>query len=159
MRWLIVLLAGVCLMVSNTVLAQVEDDQMTDVPKIERMGSYLVVEHVATASEFYRELFGLEPEYSSPVFVSFNIAGGQFALAARSVFSPRAEIGDNGVPNMKVADIDAMFDHVLRMAPESLVSTSIEQEGPIALFKLRDPDGNLVEFYSLSSVSTSSSSD
>lgn len=159
MRWLIALLAGVCLTVSGTALAQAEDDRMTDAPKIERMGSYLVVDDVDTASEFYREMFGREPEYSSPVFVSFDIAGGQFALAAKSVFAPQAEIGDNGVPNMRVSDIDAMFDHVRRVAPESLVSPSIDREGPIALFKLRDPDGNLVEFYSLPSVSINSSSD
>ncbi|MEE4537156.1 MAG: VOC family protein [Erythrobacter sp.] len=132
---------------------------MVDAPAIERMGSYLVVADVEQASEFYSALFGREPEYSSPVFVSFDIAGGQFALAARSVFAPQAEIGDNGVPNIRVADIDAMFDHVRRVAPESVVSPSVNREGPIALFKLRDPDGNLVEFYSLPSVSSSSSSD
>lgn len=151
---------ALCLAISPVTAEEaLEREAMTDAPKIERMGVYVVVDDVTNAAEFYRKLFGVEPEFSSPVFVSFNIASGQFALASKSVFASESKVGDNGVPNIKVSDIDAMFAHVREVAPESLLADHVNREGPIHLFKLRDPDGNMVEFYSVASAAGSSAKD
>jgi hypothetical protein len=40
--------------------------------------------------------------------------------------------------------------NISEVAPEAVKDSSVIEEGPIALFKFRDPDGNMVEYYSLS---------
>ncbi|MEE4199224.1 VOC family protein [Erythrobacter sp.] len=159
MRMMLTLLASFLLPLPAAAEHRSEEDARVDAPHIERMGTYVVAEDLAISEDFYRRLFATEPEFASPVFVSFDVAGGQFAIASKAVFAPGASQGDNSVPYMRVNDIDAMFAHVLEIAPESLVSEEVLREGPIALFKLRDPDGNMIEFYSLPSAAGNSASD
>ncbi len=127
--------------------------------EFEQAGVYTLVDDLAAAKTFYVELLGLDPVFENPVFVGFYIEGGLFAVASRAQFAPDAEIGDRTVPYLRVKDIDATFARLKAIAPDRLVSDEVIREGPIALIKLRDPEGNLVEFYSLSSAATNSSSD
>ena len=127
--------------------------------EFEQAGVYTLVDDLAAAKAFYVELLGLDPVFENPVFVGFYIEGGLFGVASRAQFSPDAEIGDRTVPYLRVKDIDATFARVKAIVPDRLVSDGVIREGPIALIKLRDPEGNLIEFYSISSAATSSSSE
>lgn len=113
------------------------------------MGAYVVVDDVEVSARFYRSVLGKAPAIQTPVFVSFEVAGGVLAVVFKAAFAPDSKIGDNAVPYIRVADIDAAFAHAARVVPEAMQSVGVLREGPIALFKMRDPDGNLVEFYSL----------
>jgi hypothetical protein len=51
-------------------------------------------------------------------------------------------------PYIKVADVFEAFERVRAVAPDTLQSEAVVDEGPFKFFRLRDPDGNLVEFFS-----------
>ncbi len=118
-------------------------------PPTARLGLYVVADDVDKTTAFYQRLFGKTPEIRLPTFVGFDINGGLYAVISRSAFAPNAERGETVMPYIRVDDIDAWHAHVQAVAPGSLLEARITREGPIALFKLRDPDGNLVEFYAL----------
>lgn len=127
--------------------------------EFEQTGVYVVSSDLAVSREFYVRLLGMEPVFENPVFIGFYIEGGLLGIASRARFAQDATIGGNVVPYIRVKDIDAAFAHVRAVAPDSLLSEEVIREGPIAIFKLRDPDGNMVEFYSFSSAGTNSESD
>jgi hypothetical protein len=72
-------------------------------------------------------------------------------LVAKDVYAPGVRRGDNTVPYIKLQNVEAFFEHVKRVAPESLVSAQVTVEGPFRFFKMKDPDGNVLEFFSLTS--------
>ncbi|WP_157739051.1 VOC family protein [Labrenzia sp. VG12] len=117
---------------------------------LERLGVYVLSSDMERSGTFYRTLFGADPVFQTEVFVGFNIAGGLFAVVSKEAFAPKARLGGSTVPYLKVADIDAALAHVTEIAPEALQAPGIIREGPLSLFKFRDPDGNLVEYYALS---------
>ncbi|ATQ43036.1 VOC family protein [Caulobacter mirabilis] len=119
-------------------------------PPTTRLGVYVVADDVDKTTAFYQRLFGKAPEIRLPTFVGFDINGGLYAVISRGAFAPNAKRGETVMPYIRVDDIDAWRAHVQAVAPGSLLEPHITREGPIALFKLRDPDGNLVEVYSLS---------
>lgn len=156
----LLLASAMALMIVTPTRALAEEPaEAIPVIAFEQAGVYVLVDDLSAAKAFYAELLGLDPVFENPVFVGFYIEGGLFAVASRAQFAPDAMIGDRTVPYLRVKDIDAAFARVKAIAPEHLVSEEVIREGPIALIKLRDPEGNLIEFYSLSSAATNSSSD
>lgn len=127
--------------------------------EFEQAGVYVLVDDLAAAKRFYGELLAREPVFENPVFVGYYIEGGLVGVALRAQFSPEAEIGDRTVPYLRVKDIDAAFAHAQAVAPNGIETEEIIREGPIALFKVRDPEGNLIEFYSLSAAASNSFSE
>ncbi len=119
-------------------------------PDTARFGLYVVAQDVERSAVFYERLFGRAPQVRTPALVGFDVSGGLYAVVSRRVYAPDAVKGDATLPYIKVDDIDAWFAHVRTVAPDSLVGAAITREGPFSFFKLRDPDGNLVEFYSIS---------
>lgn len=114
-----------------------------------RPGLYVVATDLAASTAFYERVFGRPPSLRTANFVGFDVAGGLFGIASRATFAPNSRIGGNVVPYIRVADIDAEFAHVRRVAPGALLASSVTREVPLALFKFKDPDGNVVEYFAL----------
>lgn len=112
-----------------------------------RSGLYVVSSDVEESTRFYEAVFNRQPIIKTQNFVGFDIVGGLFAIASRQAFAPDAPTGRNVVPYIMVSDIDAEFARIRRLVPEALESRSVIREGAVALFKFRDPDGNIVEFF------------
>jgi predicted enzyme related to lactoylglutathione lyase len=113
------------------------------------MGAYVVAEDLDRSAVFYERLFGHAPQVRTAGMVGFDVAGGFYAIVSKAVYAPGAVRGGNVAPYLKVADIDAWFRHVEAVAPDGLVTKAVLREGPFALIKFADPDGNVVEMYSV----------
>ena len=50
---------------------------------------------------------------------------------------------------IQVSDIDETFANVTAALPEHLEDASVIVEGPFRFFRVRDPDNNMLELYSI----------
>lgn len=118
-------------------------------PTFERLGVYVLSGDMQRSETFYRSVFGRSPAVQTEVFIGFDVAGGLFAVVSRQAFAPEAVQGTSAIPYIKVSDIRAAYRHVETVAPEALHREGVLEEGPISLFKFTDPDGNIIEYFSL----------
>jgi predicted enzyme related to lactoylglutathione lyase len=119
--------------------------------EIERFGLYVVVSDLDRARTFYEALFRKPPAVRTPAFVGFDVAGGLYAIVSAQAYRPNVRRGDNAVPYIRVADIEAEFERVRRIAP-NMLDRAVVEEGPIKLFRFTDPDGNMIEFFALTAA-------
>src|SRR3712207_6579153 len=98
-------------------------------------------------SAFYRRLFGRAPDVAMPQFVAFDVAGGLFAIASRAAYAPETRPGGSVRPYIRVGDLERTLAHVRRVAGASVAAEGIVVEGPFSFFRVRDPEGNTVEFF------------
>lgn len=144
-------IASLSLLIPMTGAARQSDDpNQEEARMIENLGVYLVSSDLNRAEVFYRALFEVAPHLKTDVFLGFDVAGGMFAVVDRATFAPNAALGGNAIPYIRVSDIHASFAAAQAAAPEAMRSAKVLDEGPIQIFKLQDPDGNVIEFYSLS---------
>jgi catechol 2,3-dioxygenase-like lactoylglutathione lyase family enzyme len=78
--------------------------------------------------------------------VAFDLAGGMLALFQDG--DEQLVRGHNSVPYIRVSDANAEFDR-LRHLDIRLLDEQVLAEGPIRLFRFVDPDGNMLEIFSL----------
>lgn len=130
-----------------TALAEPRENSMAD-PFI-RSGLYVLVGDTRVSSEFYERVFLKTPSFRSSEFVAFDVAGGLFAVALRSKFDAKATYGTNVVPYIRVRSAEVEFERLRHLMPKSLEGRTIVREGPLTLFKFADPDGNVIEFFSM----------
>jgi predicted enzyme related to lactoylglutathione lyase len=130
--------------------AQETDMSKTGPAAFERLGIYVLSSDLERSETFYRALFGKGPGVRTGDFMGFDIAGGLFAVVSKEIFAPEAKLGGNAIPYLKVPDLEAAFNHVRDIAPGALMAPGVITEGPISLFKLSDPDGNILEYFALS---------
>ncbi|MEL6205161.1 MAG: hypothetical protein AAFR47_07600 [Pseudomonadota bacterium] len=110
------------------------------------MGAYVPTDDMAGSEAFYRTLFNRTPVIELDDFVAFDIEGGWFALVSRAMYAPDAVPGSGSVPYLQSAgleDLQARLAQTGRDAPE------IIEEPGIRLLKVVDPNGQLIEFFSL----------
>lgn len=120
-----------------------------EAPAVQRMGAYVVSDDLDRSAGFYTALFGRQPQVRTPGLIGFDVAGGFYAAISKATYAPGATRGGNVAPYIKVEDIDAWFRHIQAVAPASLVTKAVVREGPFALIKVADPDGNVLELYSI----------
>ncbi|MBI1394304.1 MAG: hypothetical protein GC152_16375 [Alphaproteobacteria bacterium] len=124
-------------------------DQNTPL-QTERMGVYVTSNDLGQSLRFYESVLGVSPEIQTRSFLGFNIAGGLFAVVDKETFVPEAKFGNNAVPYIRVTNLREVHAHVQAIVtPPAFVSDIIEEDY-LSLFKLTDPDGNIVEFYAFS---------
>ncbi len=116
---------------------------------VQRLGVYVLSSDLSRSREFYQDLFSAAPTVETDVFIGFDVAGGLFAVISKQTFAPDAKLGGNTVPYLKVDEIQAALQHVETIAPDALKAPGLISEGPISLFKVTDPDGNILEYYAL----------
>lgn len=115
---------------------------------VQRMGLYAVTDDLARSRAFYVALFGA-PRLETEGMIGFDVAGGLYAIVSRTRYAPEAKRGDSVRAYLKVADIATTFAQVRRVAPAALERNAITGEGAFRFFRLRDPDGNVIEFFSV----------
>jgi len=141
---------AILFLTTGTALGAQETDMQTSRPvAFERLGVYVLSSDLKRSEAFYRALFGAAPTIRTEVFFGFDIAGGLFAVVSKQTFAPQAKLGGNAVPYLKVDDVRSAYRHVEEMAPDALKAPGVISEGPLSLFKFTDPDGNLIEYFSL----------
>ena len=117
--------------------------------RFERFGVYLLLDDPERAERFYTRLLGAEPQVRTPALIGFDIAGGLFTLVSRRDYGADAPPGGAVRPYIRVADLAVTFAHVRLVAPESLETQEVVEEGRFRMFRLRDPEGNVLEFFEL----------
>lgn len=134
-----------------TALSAQETDMTTpQAAAVERLGLYVLSTDLARSETFYTGLFGAAPKVRTEVFLGYDLAGGLFAVVSKAAFAPEAKLGASTIPYLKVADLGAVHRHVEALAPDAILAPGVITEGPISLFKIADPDGNIVEYFALS---------
>jgi predicted enzyme related to lactoylglutathione lyase len=113
-----------------------------------RFGLYVVVDDMDRASAFYEQLFGV-PEIAMPSLVGFDVAGGFYAVVSRETYATDAVTGDTTRAYINVGEIEETFERVQAIAPNRMESTAVIVEGPFRFFRVRDPDNNVLEFFSI----------
>ena len=120
-------------------------DRLASAP-IQAMGAYVPTDDMKRSDAFYRALFDQEPVIGLPDFVAFNIAGGWFALVSRDRYAPNAEPGSGAVPYLQSSDLEALRTRVAALGQEA---PEIIEEPGIHVLKITDPNGQLIEFFTL----------
>ncbi|HMI91764.1 MAG TPA: VOC family protein [Polyangiales bacterium] len=118
-------------------------------PGIARFGLYVVASDLDRASAFYERLFQKPPQVRTPGLVGFDVAGALYAIVSQQAYAPNVQRGDNVLPYLRVKDIDAELARVCAIETTDIRTPGVVSEGPFRFFKLADPDGNLLEFFSV----------
>lgn len=113
---------------------------------VQRFGMYLRVTDLAQSRAFYERVLGKQPYVTNERLVGFDVSGGLLALFHDGDVA--LVRGHNAVPYLRVADADAEFE---RLAGLGIVlrDDQVVAEGPLKLFRFVDPDGNLLEIFSV----------
>jgi catechol 2,3-dioxygenase-like lactoylglutathione lyase family enzyme len=112
----------------------------------ERFGVYLRVASLDRSRAFYQRVLGKEAYVANDRLVGFDVAGALLALYR----NPKEEVarGRNVVPYIRVKSAQA--EHVrLKALDVQLLDDQVVIEGPLQLFRFDDPDGNVLELFSL----------
>ncbi len=112
-----------------------------------RLNLYVIVNDMARAVDFYRQVFEREPVMQSERYSMFALdGGGLYGLFNRADYPSPVQAGNNVTPNLLVGDVNREYER-LKGLPSPFRSELI-QNGPYRLFVMADPDGNGIEFYS-----------
>jgi len=115
---------------------------------IEKFGMYVLAADVDKSRRFYERLFQKPPYIVTETFIGFDVAGGLYAVFAANAADRKIDKGNSAVPYLRVKDADREFARVQALNV-AMLDNKVLQEGPIKLFRIADPDGNVVEFFSL----------
>ena len=113
-----------------------------------QFGMYVAVSDLSVSKTFYSELFSIEPDAQTDTFVGFGLAGGRFGLIKEEMYAAPLVRGNNAVLNIRVDDIESEYVRVKSLSP-SLMQDEIASAGAMKLFMFKDPDGNIIEFFSI----------
>ena len=113
----------------------------------ERFGLYAVTDDLPRAAAFYERIFG-KAQVRVPGMVGFDVAGGLYAVVDRKSFAVTAMRGDTMRGYIKVGDIRATHRTIAAAVPDALEG-AVATEGRFSFFRVRDPDGNVIEFYAV----------
>jgi predicted enzyme related to lactoylglutathione lyase len=116
---------------------------------VDRFGLYVAVDDLDRSTAFYEALFGEKPQVRSEGLVGFEVAGGLYALVSKKAYRLTLPPGGSVRPYVKVNDIDAAFERVKQLVPARLESNAVVSEGAFHFFRFSDPEGNVVEFFSV----------
>ena len=116
---------------------------------IVKFGVYVVASDLDRASVFYERLFQKAPQVRTGTVVGFDVAGALYAVVSEQAYAPGLRRGDNVLPYIRVRDIDAELARVEAIELAVVHTPGVVTEGPFRFFKFADPDGNLIEFFSL----------
>ena len=89
-----------------------------------------------------------QPYIENDSFAGFEVAGSLYALFAQRAADAKLVRGNSTVPYLRVRDIDLEFKRVAALA-QRMLDRHVVHEGPIRLFRFEDPDGNVIELFSL----------
>jgi predicted enzyme related to lactoylglutathione lyase len=115
---------------------------------IEKLGMYVIAADVNKSRQFYERLFQKPPYFVNDTFAGFDIAGGLYAVFAASAADRKIDKGNSAVPYIRVKDAELEFERI-KSLNVTMLDSKVLHEGPVKLFRIADPDGNVVEFFSV----------
>lgn len=98
------------------------------------------VADLAAARDWYRKVLGIEPNYDTPYYVGFTVAGDELGLHPLEDGAGRAS-GNQQTAYWSVDDIDSAVAHFVEHGAE-LEGTISDVGGGIRIGAVRDPFGN-----------------
>jgi catechol 2,3-dioxygenase-like lactoylglutathione lyase family enzyme len=128
------------------VLAMSTAPVMAEELRVERFGMYLRVTDLSRSRAFYERVLGKSPYVTNERLVGFDVSGGLLALFHDG--DAGLVRGRNAVPYLRVANADTEFSRLKELGVE-LHDDRVVVEGPLKLFRFVDPDGNLLEIFSV----------
>jgi predicted enzyme related to lactoylglutathione lyase len=124
-----------------------QPDEVTMI-ETQSFGLYVLVQDVERSVAFYEALFGKSPHIRTPALVGFDVSGGLFGIVDRGTYGTGSTPGNSARPYIRVNDIEKAFAHAYGVAAEGIEQPGIVTEGPFRFFRVTDPDGNVLEFFS-----------
>jgi predicted enzyme related to lactoylglutathione lyase len=115
---------------------------------LQKFGLYVVVADVERSVKFYTALFEKQPYLHNESIAAFDVAGGAYVIFAKGASDISRTIGNSTVPYIRVRDAARERERVARLKVR-LLDERVVEEGPIRLFRFQDPDGNVIEFFSV----------
>ncbi|MEM9629915.1 MAG: hypothetical protein AAGA50_01225 [Pseudomonadota bacterium] len=112
-----------------------------------KLGAYVSSDDLVRSQAFYQVVFARKPAVKLKDFIAFEIAGGWFAIVSRDRYAPDSVPGSGAVPYIQTDDL-AEIQHRASVALGRPAPDIIDEPG-IRLLKFEDPDGQLIEFFSL----------
>ena len=112
----------------------------------------LITDDVARLADFYERVSGLPVRWSTPDFAELETPAGTLAIGSTrtvSLFGPgsaRAADNHTAILEFLVADVDAEFARIQQFVTEFVNEPTTMPWGNRSLL-FRDPDGNLVNFF------------
>ena len=112
----------------------------------------IVTDRVGELREFYRRVLQQEPSVSRADYVEFSTAGAIVSLwdlaghERQAPGSAAARANRTVMLEFEVADVDAEYARVQRLGVEIVKAVTTQEWGNRA-FYFRDPDDNLINFY------------
>ena len=125
----------------------IHDTARNPADEFRSMGVYVAVTDVGRSTAFYEGLFARKPTIVLDDFIGFTIGGGLFAVVSRERYHTGSSPGSGSVPYIAVDGLDIMRSRAATGTGEP--KPDIITEPGIRLLKLLDPDGQIIEFYSL----------
>lgn len=119
---------------------------------IEKLGMYVVAADLNRSRQFYERLFEKAPYFANETFVGFDIAGGLYAVFSASAADRKIDKGNSAVPYIRVKDAKREFERI-KSRNVTMLDDDVVRDGPVQLFRIADLDGNLVEFFSVTTAS------
>ena len=113
-----------------------------------QLGVYVASGDIDRSTKFYAALFQVEPYLQTRTFVSFAINGGRFGIMPTAAYAYPMTRGNSAIPNILVVDIDAAYARIKALKP-TMIQAKIATVGRMRLFDFTDPDGNVIEVFSL----------
>jgi len=100
------------------------------------------VDDMRAATDWYRKVLGIEPNYDTPYYSGFTVAGDELGLHPREDQGPAAR-GEGQTAYWSVADIKAAFAHFIEHGAREHTAPQ-EVGGGILIGAVEDPFGNRV---------------
>ena len=141
--------ALICSLIATTPVSLPPSSELGQTIEIQRFGLYVLVDDVERSVAFYAALFGKEPQIRTPALAGFDLAGGLFGIVDRSSYAKNGSPSSSVRPYMKVADLDEAFARAKALAGDRIEAPGIVTEGDFRFFRFSDPDGNMLELFSL----------
>ena len=111
------------------------------------MGAYVASDDMDRSEAFYRALFDRQPVIRLDDFIAFDVSGGWFAIVSRERYAAGSVPGNGAVPYIQSGDLE-MIRERYGAASDGEAPDIIEEPG-ISILKVYDPEGQLVEFFTL----------
>jgi uncharacterized glyoxalase superfamily protein PhnB len=116
------------------------------------INSCLISKDVKTLAAFYRQILRIEPKFSGDTYVEFRTGAGVLAIfdaaAQEKYISGAAVAGEKRsvVLEFRVDDIDAEYARLQGVVKTWVKGPTTQPWGTRSIY-FRDPDGNLVDFF------------
>ena len=116
--------------------------------------SCIITENVERLREFYRDVLQIEPQTYGDDYVEFPTECGTLSLFGLAAHEARAPGSAQSAANrsleleFQVADVDEEYERLQEMGVEWVKPPTTQSWGGRSIY-FRDPDSNLVNFYTI----------